>query len=270
MFQLRGIRTVGLLGKRGRFFSTSRRLLDSDGVVKKPAPFNPRHMGVANQVYIAPSKKNMPNPITSPVAYFNVLVRKIYTLGMNTIQVALFRYQSGLKPNFLLWKNKAIETYVQVNEAFAKRELDTIKPQVSIWVDEALTARAKQIPSNITLDWELIKFNEVPKLVSTQAMMIPGRPVELIQLIYKFDTKQRLIKFDKKKSKTDKLDRDVIDYIAFLCDASTNDILLTGSVFESAPDAKLPKDSETSNQIVIERMKVNGDLFRVQPPVKKD
>ncbi|CDO95163.1 unnamed protein product [Kluyveromyces dobzhanskii CBS 2104] len=158
-------------------------------------------MGVANQVYIPPSGKNVPNLITSPVNYFNVMIRKIYTLGMNTIQVALFRYQSGYKPNFLLWKNKAIETYVKVNEAFAKRELNKIKPQVSIWVDEALTARAEQIPTNVTLDWELIKFNEVPKLVSTQAMMIPGRPVELIQLIYKFDTKQRLVKFDKKKEK---------------------------------------------------------------------
>lgn len=272
MFPLRGVRTVGLLRRTNghRLFSSSIRLLDAEGVVKKPAPFNPRHMGVANQVYIPPSKKNMPNPITSPITFFNVMIRKMYTLGMNTIQVALFRYQSGYKPQFLLWKNKAIETYVQVNKAFANRQLEDIKPHVSIWVDEALTSRSKQIPAGITLDWELIKFNEVPKLVSTQAMMIPGRPVELIQLIYKFDTKQRVIKFNKKSGKADKLDRDVVDYVAFLCDASTNDILLIGSVFESAPDEKLPKDSETSNKIVIERMKTNGDLFRVPPPAKKN
>ena len=227
-------------------------------------------MCIRDRLYIPPSKQNLPNFLSSPIICANALIRRIYTLGMNTVQVALFRYQSGYKPNFLLWKNKAIEIYVQVNKAFANRTLDSVKPQVSIWVEEALEARAKQLPSSITLDWELIKFNEIPKLVSTQAMMIPGRPVELIQLIYKFDTKQRLIKFNKKSGKTDKLDRDVIDYIAFICDASCDDLLLTGSVFESAPDAKLPKDSETSNKVVIDRMKVSGDIFRVQPPAKNE
>lgn len=270
MFQLRAFRSVGLTGVRYRPFSSSCRLLEGDSVVKKPTPFNPRHLGIANEIYVPPSKRNMPNPLNSPVQYFNVLIRKVYTMGLNTVQVALFRYQSGYKPNFLLWKNKAIETYVQVNKAFANRDVSTIKPQVSIWVEEALEARSKQIPSNIKLDWELLKFNEIPKLVSTQAMMIPGRPLELIQLVYKFDTKQRLIKFDKKTGKTDKLDRDVVDYVAFICDASADDVLLIGSLFESAPDAKLPKTEETSNRVLIERMKISGDLFRVPPPTKKE
>lgn len=138
MFQLKIATTAGSARSCTRFFSATRLLkADTDGVVKKPAPFNPRHMGVANQLYIPPSKQNLPNFLSSPIICANALIRRIYTLGMNTVQVALFRYQSGYKPNFLLWKNKAIEIYVQVNKAFANRTLDSVKPQVSIWVEEA-------------------------------------------------------------------------------------------------------------------------------------
>ena len=181
----------------------------------------------------------------------------------NTVQVALFRYQSGFKPNFLLWKNKAIETYVQVNRAFAARKIESVRPQISLWVEEALSARSKQLPKGAELDWQLVKFYKVPKLVSVQAMMIPGRPLEHIQLIYKFDTKQRLIRLDKHTKETTKLDRDVIDYVAFLCDASTDEIILIGSVFESEATAKLPKNYEDDMQTAIQRMKTSGDLYRV-------
>lgn len=93
--------------------------------------------------------------------------------------------------------------------------------------------------------------------------MIPGRPLEHIQLIYKFDTKQRLIRLDKHTKETTKLDRDVIDYVAFLCDASTDEIILIGSVFESEATAKLPKNYEDDMQTAIQRMKTSGDLYRV-------
>ncbi|SCU94860.1 LANO_0E08438g1_1 [Lachancea nothofagi CBS 11611] len=238
---------------------------DSTGSKKnsKPTDFNPRHLGISADVYIPPSFKNLPSAFSHPIVFSNAVIRRIYTFGLNTVQVALFRYQSGLKPNFLLWKNRAIETYVGVNKAFAARQLDSVKPQMSLWVDEALTARAKQLPKNVELDWQLLKFHKVPKLVSVQVMMIPGRPLEHIQLIYKFETKQRLIKLNKNTHETNKLDRDVTDYVAFLCDASTNELILIGSVFESEPTAKLPKNYEDNMQTAIQRMKTSGDLYRI-------
>lgn len=232
---------------------------------KKPADFNPRHLGVSTEVYIPTSFNNLPNVFAHPVLFFGSLIRRVYTLGLNTVQVALFRYQSGIKPNFLLWKNKAIENYVQVNKAFANKNLNPVKPKISLWVDEALSARVQQLPKNFQFDWQLVKFNQIPKLVSVQAMMIPGRPLEHIQLIYKFNTKQQLIKLNRQTNKTDKLDRDVVDYVAFLCDATTDDLILIGSIFESKPGAKLPKNYEDNMQLAIERMKTNGDLYRVPP-----
>ena len=64
-------------------------------------------------------------------------------------------------------------------------------------------------------------------------------------------------------NEAEKLDRNVVDYVVFLCDATTNDLILLGSVFESKPDEKLPKTYEDDNQIAIERMKESGDLFRL-------
>lgn len=248
-----------------RLFSSSKAILQTNTSKNSnsSADFNPRHLGVSSEIYIPPSIKNLPNVLSHPVVAFNALIRRIYTMGLNTVQVGIFRYQSGLKPNFLLWKNKAIENYVNVNTAFAQHRVSNVKSQISMWVEEALEARSKQLPKHIQLEWQLVKFNKVPKVVSVQAMMIPGRPLEHIQLVYKFDTKQRLIKLNKKSGKADKLDRDVEDYLVFLCDASTNDLTLMGSVFESQPDSKLPKTYEGNTRAAIERMKVSGDIFRL-------
>ncbi|SCU91853.1 LAMI_0E07602g1_1 [Lachancea mirantina] len=231
----------------------------------KPVDFNPRHLGISTNVYIPPSFTNLPSFLRHPLVFSNAVIRRIYTLGLNTVQIALFRYQSGLTPKFLLWKNNAIETYVQVNRAFAQRQLASVKPKVSLWVEEALASRSKQLPRTFELDWQLVKFKQIPKLVSVQALMIPGRPLEHIQLIYKFNTKQRLIKRNKQTNKTESVDRDVVDYVAFLCDATTNETILIGSVFESKPDAKLPKNFEDDMKLAIERMKKNGDLYRLPP-----
>lgn len=228
--------------------------------------FNPRHLGVAADIYLAPPFRQLTKLLTSPKLLINVLIRKIYSFGLNTIQVALFRNQSGIKPNFVLWKNNAIECYVHVNTAFAQKKLDKFRSNISIWVQEALEARESQISSNIKLEWKLLKFNEVPRLVSVQSMMIPGKPLEHIQLVYRFNTKQRLAKLDKKTGETEKIDRDVIDNIVFLCDATTNEMILLGSIFESKPTTKLPKNYEDNNQLAISRMRTCGDIYRSPSP----
>ncbi|PTN17887.1 Mba1p [Saccharomyces cerevisiae] len=254
-----------------RLFSTSRLILNKESETtkkkdkSKQQDFNPRHLGVAAEIFIPSAYKNLPNVFAHPLIVANALIRRLYTFGLNSVQVALFRFQSGIKPSFLLWKNKAIETYINVNTSFAHKNLSDIKGLVSLWVQEALEARSRQLPGNATLDWQLIKFNAVPKLVSVQPIMIPGMPLEHLQLVYKFDTKQRLIKVNQQTKKTETLDRDVVDYIAFLCDATTNDMILMGSLFESKPNDKLPKSYEDDAKVVIHRMKVNGDIYRLPP-----
>ncbi|KAH3902216.1 related to Protein MBA1, mitochondrial [Saccharomycodes ludwigii] len=257
----------GLIYSR-RFISNTKQLMNNAAKTEenRTQQLDPRHLGIAQEVYIPTQWSNMPSIFLHPIVYAKSIVRRIYTLGMNTIQVALFRYQSGLKPNFVLWKNSAIETYINVNKAFAKKDIMSIKPSVSIWVEETLKERAKQLPKNAVLDWELKKFNEVPKLITVQALMIPGRPLEYLQIVYKFNTKQRLIKFNKESGKTDTLDRDVIDYTGFLIDANTNDVILLGTVFESKPDAKLPQNNDNVN-IAIKNMKINGDIYRLPQPI---
>ncbi|CCE65534.1 hypothetical protein TPHA_0L01810 [Tetrapisispora phaffii CBS 4417] len=259
----------GLVGLHtsNRLLSTTQKWYSSTSN-KKTIPtseFNFRHLGVASDIYVPPSLKSLPNPILHPTIFFNVLIRKVYTIGLNTIQIALFRNQSGIKPNFVLWKNNAIECYVNVNTNFARNKLDKCKYNVSIWVQEALAARAHELPKRMKLDWKLLKFNEVPKLISVQSMMIPGRPLEHIQLVYKFNTKQRLTRVDKQTNEVKNIDKDVIDHMVFVCDATSGETIMVGSVFESSPGAKLPKNYDDNNKVTIARMKLCGDIFRPKP-----
>ncbi|KAL3235314.1 Inner membrane mitoribosome receptor MBA1, mitochondrial [Nakaseomyces bracarensis] len=255
----------GLVGGRRLLWESRRCLEEQKNDTKKIQDFNPRHLGVASELYVPAAWSSLPSVLTSPRVVFNAVVRRLYILGLNTVQVGIFRFQTGIKPQFLLWKNKAIETYVQINKGFASKSVAALRPEVSIWVEEALQARSKQVPDNVKLDWQLLKFNEVPKLISLQPMMIPGRPLEHIQLLYRFNTKQRLVKLDKRTNQVDKLDRDVVDYMVFLCDATTNDLLLMGSVFESEPGSKMPKNYDDNTEKAVKRMKECGDIYRVPP-----
>ncbi|CAI4055731.1 hypothetical protein SKDZ_02G2920 [Saccharomyces kudriavzevii ZP591] len=264
-------RSLLRLFNRQRLFSTSRLILNKESEAtkkkdkNKQQDFNPRHLGVSAEIFIPSAYKNLPSVFTHPFVVANALVRRLYTFGLNSVQVALFRFQSGIKPSFLLWKNKAIETYINVNTSFAHKNLQEVKGMVSLWVQEALEARSRQLPANATLEWQLIKFNAVPKLVSVQPVMIPGMPLEHLQLVYKFDTKQKLIKVNQQNKKSDVLDRDVVDYVAYLCDAATNDMILMGSLFENKPNDKLPKSYEDDTKVAIRRMKLNGDIYRLPP-----
>lgn len=226
---------------------------------------NPRHIGVGARLYIPPSGSRSPALFGSPRLYFHVLLRRILQFGQNTLQIAIFRFQSKLKPQFLVWKNEAIETYISVNTAFAKRDLKPVRSQVSLWVEDAVDKRIKQLPEHIRLEWQLMKFNNVPKLVSVQPIMLPGQPLEHLQLTYRFNTKQRLIKLDKKTDKLEKIDRDVVDYMVYLCNAATNELILMGSVFESKPGDTLPANYEDNEQEALKNMKLNGDIYRVAP-----
>lgn len=255
------LKNTSLRPRHIRFFSSSRIACNIEPSVKT-IPFNPRHLGVANDIYIPTSYKKLPSVFFSPIVVGNALIRRIYTFGLNTFQVAIFRLQSGIKPKFKLWKNKAIENYVRVNKSFSERNIDFVKPNVSIWVEEALEIRIAKLPKKFKLMWDIVKFNSVPKLVSVQAIMVPGRPLEILQLVYKFDSKQRLIKYDLNSGKSEKLDRNVVDYIAYVCDASTDEMILAGSLFESDASAKIPKNINDDTKFVIEKMKVNGDLYR--------
>lgn len=259
---------------RTRLLSTSRSLQNSVGentdIKKKEKTklpeFNPKFMGVATQIYIPASNRNLPSMFTQPMLVFKTWIRRIYMLGLNTFKIGLFRFQSGIKPSFLLWKNNAIENYIEVNKSFAQKDIDGIKGQVSIWVERALVGRVSKLPSNLKLDWQILKFNEIPKLMSIDPIMAPGMPLEYIQLVYRFNTKQELIRVNTDNNKSDKQVKDIVDYLVFLCDTNTNEMMLSGSIFENKPGSPLPKQATGDDKKeIISRMRECGDIFRLPP-----
>lgn len=227
--------------------------------------FDVRYLGITSDHYVPVSWKNFPNPITSPKLAWKSLIRRFYTFGFNTVQVGLLRYQVGLKPKFLLWKNNAIENYVQVNKAFANKNIQKASKTMSVWVAEALQKRVDSIPKNLRLDWRLVKFNEVPKLITFRPVMLPGQPVEYVQVVYKFNTTQELIKVNLNDEKTSKIQRNVVDYIGFTVDLHNNETTLAGSLFESSPHDPIPTPESIQQSEMFNDMRERGDLFRLPP-----
>lgn len=233
---------------------------------------NPRvevqHLGIATDVYIHPKWANMPSMLTHPLMRLRGFGRKVISLFQMTAMVAQFRLKSKLKPRFVEWKNLALENYVAVNKAFARNQLDSVQNDMSIWVYESLKSRLKSIPPGTRLDWKLIKFNATPKIAYLQPMMIPDSPMSHIQIIYRIESRQRLVKIAPGSKTPEVSERDVTDYVGYVIDAGKTpaQVVMSGSVFETPLTSPRPdvskQDSEGS---MVRSMKEKGDIFRPPP-----
>ncbi|ANB12282.1 Mba1p [Sugiyamaella lignohabitans] len=149
--------------------------------------------------------------------------------------VAQFRLKSKIKPRFVEWKNLALENYVAVNKAFAANQLASIQDSMSIWVYEALQQRVKSVPAGTRLEWKLVKFHSVPRIMAIQPMMLPDSPLTHVQIIYRIESRQKLVKVARGSDKVDTVERDVVDYVGYVFDAGKTpaSVVMSGTVFES-------------------------------------
>lgn len=224
-------------------------------------------VGVPFAPFIIPRWSRMPNPITSPLFFIRCWCKKFYMYCYDWVQVTRFKNTmgSGYKPNFLKWKNEAIEDYVKVNKAFADKRIENARDLMSEYVYFALGRREKELPKNVSLGWELVKFNEAPKLISFHAFPHDDGSVLLCQVLYKFNTKQKMIIKKRDSKKFDEKVKNIIEYISFNVDPFTDRVVMAGSVFESLPQRKLSQGGMPTQEETINNMIKNGDIFRPEP-----
>lgn len=225
-------------------------------------------VGVPHSPYIPPRWGRLaPLATRAPKQFTYALWAKLKLWAMNWAQVYNFRSDmrsgwKGYKPNFLLWKNNAIEAYVDVNSAFADKKVAKIQNRVCSFVYDALLKRQQTLPKG-TIVWKLVKFNAKPKLVSFNAFPNHDGSVLMCQIIYQFNTRQKWV--IKKGKEYEDTERDVVDYVAFNVNPFDNSVCIAGTVFESPAKRTLESKVITSQAETIEYMKKNADLYRAEP-----
>ncbi|KAG7814059.1 hypothetical protein KL921_000333 [Ogataea angusta] len=240
------------------------------GKSKKPIP-RPGidRIGVPFDPYVPMRMSRLPSPLTAPKVYLKSIWNRLLLFAYNQVQVYYFKKSMGkkYKPNFLKWKNEAIETFVRVNKGFAEKKLASIRTNVSEYVYNALEARTKRMPSTTTMGWELMKFNSVPKIISVHSFPHEDGVPLLLQIVYKFDTKQQLV-VKKAGQDVQKNVRDLTEYLAFNVDPFTDRIVLAGSVFESPVSRGVAPKEAGGKEEIMAQMKAHGDIYRVEQPQK--
>lgn len=175
--------------------------------------------------------------------------------------------KSKISPRFVEWRNLALETYVDTNHAFASQKLDLVQDRLSLWVHEALKSRLASIPRGTKMSWKLIKFNSTPKIVSIQPLLLPGKPLTDIQIVYRIESRQRIARIAPGEKEPHVVESDVVDYAAFSFDASKTPsrVFFAGTLFESPITAPVPAPNDSASAMMTS-MKVKGDIFRQPPP----
>ncbi|KAH3661978.1 hypothetical protein OGAPHI_006157 [Ogataea philodendri] len=248
----------------------SRAASTGPGTTKKPTP-RPGidRIGVPFNPYIPMRFSRLPSIFSSPKVVIRSVWNRLLLFAYNQIQVYYFKKSMGnkYKPNFLKWKNDAIETFVQVNKGFAERKLPSIRPIVSEYVYKSLEARTNSLPASTTMGWELLKFNSVPKVVTVHSFPHEDGVPLLVQIVYKFETKQQLL-VKKAGQDVQTSVKDLTEYMAFNIDPFTDKIVLAGSVFESPVRKGITPKEGQEREVILSQMKINGDIYRVDPTLQ--
>lgn len=225
-------------------------------------------IGLPMRFYIPPSYKNYPNVLSSPIVVFKLIARRLYNFGRNTVQIAFARWNGGMTPKFLLWKNEAVDVFIKVNKAFAKKKIQSISNDLSVWTREPLLMRQDTLPKKYDFDWKLLKLLSPPKLCVLIPYSNPSDPLDKLLVIYKFNTLQRLTKMSKEtKEVISSSDDSIENYLGFLVDLNTDKLKLIGSTFESGPNEKVDIARPKHMGSV---MKVQGDIFRINDELLKE
>ncbi|GMM34607.1 Mba1 protein [Saccharomycopsis crataegensis] len=234
---------------------------------KAPRGVPSDQVGLPVRFYIPPSYASYPSILQSPMGWVRLVARRVYNFGRNTAQIGFARFSGGFKPEFLLWKNEAVDIFVKVNKAFAKRKIESVKDTLTIWSRVPLLKRQETLPGSFEFDWKLVKLLNPPKLEVFLPYALPGQPLDKVLIIYKFNSIQRLIKLNKKTQEVSTSDDTIENHLAFVVDLNTNKLKLCGSTFESSVDESIdvvqPKNSGTV-------MKIQGDIFRVNDNALKE
>lgn len=221
-------------------------------------------VGVPHDPYIPVRYENL--SITSPGKSLRALWNRLKLFCFNWVQVYQFKsgMGKGYKPQFVKWKNTAITEFVKVNKAFAERKIENVRGDVSEFVYFQLGKRQNALPK-ATIQWELVKFNAKPKLLSFNAFPHEDGSTLLCQIIYQFNTRQKWIIKKRGESDVTETERDMVEYIAYNVDPYNDQVCIAGSVFEAPIDRKLESKVVSSQKRALEFMNTNGDIYRTEP-----
>mmetsp|Transcript_6624 Transcript_6624/g.8381 ORF Transcript_6624/g.8381 Transcript_6624/m.8381 type:complete len:294 (+) Transcript_6624:6876-7757(+) len=231
-----------------------------------------KSIGVIADFYIPP--KYFKSPVTS---WHKLLFRRMGLFAINTYSIVKFRRETGLKLHFNQWKDTAVEQLVKTNKIFAascsipsaKREnylRGQLEGVTGAEVTKSLVRRASTFPPNSKLEWELLKIESNPKIVSFNALPDANNITALVQFVIQVKTKQKFTITTLNSKEPQVTESSVENYLAYTMNPFTNEMALVGSLFESDHIRGVQPEINFTNSQVMASFQVScADIFRAAP-----
>ncbi|KAK6465754.1 mitochondrial inner membrane protein Mba1 [Scheffersomyces coipomensis] len=287
-------RTVGsrnLLANSSRILSTPSIIYRGYANTNTPATPPRKKRSATPQVDIAKIPINeltvlsnyyIPPPFTKcPISSWPKLaIRRMGAIAGITYSVFKFRTELKKKIQFNLWKDIAIEQYVKTNKVFTaacnkravERDLYLMNQLKNVAVKEVINGlmeRAETFPMNAKISWELVSIVGNPKIVAFIAIPDINEITTYVQFVMKLTTNQKYeVTVDGKVTNDEKV---VTDYLAFTLNPFTEELLLTGKLFESDHIRGVMDDTVLAGNISLFKAfsKSVSDIYRSDPNLKK-
>ncbi|KAJ8102152.1 mitochondrial inner membrane protein Mba1 [Lipomyces tetrasporus] len=228
-------------------------------------------LGVGSNDYIPPTGQNLPKATEHTRLYFKALGRYQLHFFKQTLTRILLRLKYRTKLDYKDLETRSEDIYIELNKFFAARKSSSLSRLSTMFVEENLKDRIKNMNKDWKLSWALEDTIEKTRCVSVSPIALgQDEPLQFVQLIYRFHTLQKLeLTYTKNKNIPKQLEeKKVLDYVVYVYDIQEDDLRIMGSVFETPVTEPLPVQM-TSEKLVLAAMQTKGDLFRKRPALPK-
>ena len=109
----------------------------------------------------------------------------------------------------------ALRLHRKMYSAFAEGDMDTIKALCTQGIADSFQARLQSRPKGERVEWDLLKYNKTPRVVSDRAARLPTDGFAVRQAVVKLNTRQRLTRYmrDGEVVPGSGKERDVVEYL---------------------------------------------------------
>ncbi|KAF8849708.1 hypothetical protein BDZ45DRAFT_634016 [Acephala macrosclerotiorum] len=197
-------------------------------VVQKELAQIPSDLGILEGTFITPRGENAPSLFQTPRSFLKLHYHRIKYRLRDRFSLIVLKFSSPKEKGFLkrslkilrsTLKPTAVALHRQMYTSFAEGDIALLRRICTDGIYESFRARIGNRPRGETVQWELVKYNKRPRIVSHRGARLPIEGAAVRQAIIQICSRQKLTRSRKLKGGEVEVvpgsgkEKDVVEYV---------------------------------------------------------
>jgi protein MBA1 len=170
-----------------------------------------------SETFIAPSGANRPSLFSTPRDLFKLQLQRLKRKSSDVLMMGIYWFthrKAGLKLRFRQTAPTAVALHRQMYTAFAEGDVKTLRRICCEGLNDSFAARIHGRGKE-KVQWELVKYNKRPRVMSNKAASLPRDGSGVRQAVVRISSRQRLTRYgaNGKIIPGSGKEKDVVEYV---------------------------------------------------------